>query len=280
VTRAILVAAVALCACTLLPSASAHQGHIDHVNPHFSHLEPGGTNTDTLVPNEGTLEKGWEFLVVAIAQNGTATLTLTAPSGATEREWSVAPGAVAQLNTALKESGNYTLTVADRGAGPIDVAYYFDQSCNCVGKPIPVEIPQGMVIFNIDPPKGKLVDALYPEPPAMRFKVTAAMRTGERGVWPDDFKVLTSSETPNVATDPKAPPARLHELTFTSDGTRAYFFVEATSVDRAKVASGDDVLVVPTYTLKDPVKAPAASVAAVLALLALAAFWGPLTRPR
>ncbi|MHB8606022.1 MAG: hypothetical protein ACYDCK_12285 [Thermoplasmatota archaeon] len=276
---------LALVAIAAMPMSDAHLMQLDHVNPVFGSLAPGANDTDFVRPNNESLEAGWEFVVAAIVDNATLEIRLVAPSHRVVANWSVEPGATARESTSLPETGNYSLTFHNPGTRAIRYIYYYDQSCNCIGKPVPIEIPHGIVVFNVDPPRGKSLDALFPEPPAMTMKVTAATRVNASGVWPRDFQIVAESDTPNAPQDPKAPPARVHELKIAPTAlVRYYFFVEPLAFDRAKFASADDVLVTPDYTLaevaKSPVPAVGASVTLAVALALAFALVAGGTRPR
>jgi hypothetical protein len=177
-------------------------------------------------------------------------------NGTEARTWTVEPGIVNKLTTLLPETGEYRVLLENPGNETSRYAFYFDQSCNCAGKPIPAELNPGLVIFNVDARKGQRLQANFPEPEGVAIKVTAAVLEGERGSWPEDFRTLgISTEPRDVQAREDLPVVKIHELVVEFEETgRIYFFVEPT---RYRVFdSMDDLLVTPFYEPIEEKKTP------------------------
>lgn len=275
--RLVLAVLVALLAA---PLAAAHEeGGIPHVNPFIGDLPVGEVESFSLAFEEGPFEAGWVFIVNAIVYNGTAAPNFTLRfDNASVASWSAQPGAVTRhLTGRMPSSGLYGLDVTNPGPGTVKAGFFYDQSCNCAAKPIPVEIPNGLVVFNADAKQGATWKATFPEPAVHALKVTLATRTNERSQWPQDFRVLQTSTAP-VVKDVGAGPARLHELTWTAErDDRFYFFVESTQANlsrfdtRSPQAAVASVMVTPFFEqlAAQPKPAPGAEVALVVGALAL-----------
>lgn len=279
-----------------LPPAASHSGGahaLPHVNPQGGWLNATETETYDLFFAEsptGFFDAGWVFVVNGIVYEGNATPAMSLLfQNRTVATWAIAPGKVTrQLTGLMPETGLYQLQLRNPGPGRVHVGFFYDQSCNCAAKPIPVEVPNGMVIFNADAQKGSTWRATFSEPAVHRLRLDLATRTDERSRWPGDFRVLQSSTA--AASPASAPNARLHELTWTADATaRYYVFVQSVAADYGKFDTSSperavgSVMVTPLFeqTGTAPKGAPsieAALMVVTMAGLALAARGPP--RPR
>lgn len=277
-----LLAVAALLLTALLPPTQANhpQGGFIHVNPWRGTLAPGANETIPLDFERGPFEKGWEFVVSAVVLSNGTTLTATLTfENRTVQSWRVAPGGTRHLSTVMPETGFYSLVMLNDGNETIRYAFFYDQSCDCAGKPIPFEIDGGIVIFNQDLEPGQKVKAVFYEPPAMAVKIWLAKRTGTGGAWPRDFTVLSQSFNATVVRDPEAPTegeARFHEFAFTADETtRYYYFVQSKVVFLDRLQSPNDVFVIPQFKVsydEQPVKQTPLDAWPALTAIAAAAF--------
>lgn len=275
------------------PLAVAHGGgEFPHVNPLSVTLAPGQNRTLELTFEENmtraamgnkSFEAGWVFILNAVPQVGgapmvvelrpghnvnlgdaVATWTITAPAGNTSLQATTVHAAALMPVTDV-----YSL-VFRHGGGTSNatLTFFYDQTCNCAGKPIPVEVPNGLVVFNADVKKGATWMASFPKPPVHDLKVTLATRSDLRSRWPEDFAVLQTKQDA-VARDV----ARLYEVTWTAeqDG-RHYFFVESTKQDLSKFNPRDPiagVMVTPFFEQQGaaaPQKTPLGAEVALLAV--------------
>ncbi|MBI4415374.1 MAG: hypothetical protein HY557_00135 [Euryarchaeota archaeon] len=205
--------------------ATAHEGGVDHGAVFNGTLAAQASVTRHLDFEGGQpLVGGWVFLLGARVEGElVARLTVGA---SVAKEWTIAPGGTQIRTTILPETGVYDLTLENPGAADVRYWAYFDQSCRCIGKFVPAEIPDGYVIFNTDTTGPSTVFAQLNDPPAMDVKVSAALLTGQEGVWPSDFQILAVSATP-VQRTVRDITVWLHELRFdVGTATTVYFFVQ------------------------------------------------------
>lgn len=271
----------------LAPVAAAHGGHeAEHVNPARIDLAPGASNTTELTFTEGmgngSFEAGWVFVLNAILIPGSAPATVElhvgheVALGRAVATFTVQAGPTQRFTAAMPETGVYSIVVRNPSvAQNTSLLYFFDQSCNCAGKPIPVELPAGLVLFNVDVPRPSTWKATFPEPPVHRLSVVLATRENPNSSWPQDFRVLQRSDQA-VLRDVGAGPARLHELTWTADQPgRYYFFVQSAGIDLSKFDRADpvgSVMITPLYEqLKDTPKATPLGLAALVVALGVGA---------
>jgi hypothetical protein len=286
-----------LLALMLLPLAAAHEGHeAEHVNPIRIELAPGGEATREMTFTEGmgngTFEQGWIFTISGLVGAGSAPMHVelrrghTVALGAAAAAWEFTQPATQTFTASFPATDVYTLAFHNNDTTRnATLLYFFDQSCNCAGKPIPVEVANGLVIFNVDVKRGATWMATFPEPRAYPITVALAEQTGSGGRWPQDFRVLQTSAQATTR-DVGAGPVRLHEVQWTSPADeRAYFFVTAGTVDLSRVDRSSaeaflgSLMITPYYeqvasTTPKPTPAPEAP------LLALAIVVGSLLTAR
>lgn len=290
----------AVLALLLLPAAlaAAHGGNeAPHVNPFQVQLAPGGLQHIELTFTEGGPDgrfgPGWVFVLNAAMPDGSAPMVVALRPGhlgglgAEVAAWRLGPG-VQRVTGPMPAEDVYTLEFRHGGGpGNASLLFFYDQSCNCAAKPIPVEVPNGLVVFNADAKKGATWKATFPEPAVHHLKVTLAKRTAEASRWPEDFQVLQTSAAATVR-DVGAGPARLHEVTWTADAdTRYYFFVESVAADRAKFDASSperamgSVMVTPLFEQLAAAAKPAPGLEAAggLAAVATAALAARRLRP-
>ncbi|MGQ0534575.1 MAG: hypothetical protein ACT4PT_00690 [Methanobacteriota archaeon] len=223
-------------------SHEAHDGALLHTVVDGGTLAPASSHEIPVIWFEDTpLEATWLFLVVAVAEPGPVEVTLILGDAAVDA-WTIAPGATRVGSTILPETGNYTLRFTNPSASAeTSYRFYFDQSCACAGKRIPLEIPDGVAVFNVEAEKGQRVVAGLPEPPAYGMRVVAARLTGVEGDWPSDFSELDSSDEGPV-----------HYVSFVAPATeRYYFMLEATEVHAANATRAEDHIVIPRIEVQE-----------------------------
>lgn len=292
-----LLAPAALLA-TLASAAApslAHEDHTPHVNPLTADLGPGEDRTWFLEFTEdetsgGKFGAGWVFVVSARHLEGPAARIelLTAGDNRTVGSWTVEPGNATQVFSGFMPSEDfYSLRVTNPAEeGRLRMIFFYDQSCNCAAKPIPFEVPDGLVVFNIDVVQGRRVKAEILEPPAMSIDLWLATRTDEASVWPEDFRVLQESREARAFREEGAPSeGRVHTFEFTADATqRYYFFAQSDEVFRDRIdpqSPGASLLIVPQYevTEGEPKATPLGGLLP-LAALALAGLLAAALRAR
>lgn len=239
---ALVLAALFLAAA---PLGAAHEGGLHHGAMLEGTLAPGAQVSKGLEYGGGQLAGGWIFLLGGRVTGGPLHATLSLASGAVN-DWSIPPGDTWTTTIVLPETAAYTLLLENRGTSAVSYTIYFDQSCECSGKLIFPNIPDGIIIFNHDTTGPAEVFAQFNEPRAMRVKVTAALRTGPAGDWPADFTTLAVSSAP-VERTVGGEPILLHELTVeVSSATRVYYFVQGLELT-APSPTPPDLLISPFY---------------------------------
>lgn len=251
---------------TGLAAGHGGEGHIPHMNIVVQDIAGGAVADHRLEFEEGPLRAGWVFALIIAQQGGNMPLwvAVVSENGTEARNWTLQQGIVNKLTTLLPETGEYEVHLENPGNETARYGFYFDQSCNCAGKPIPAELNPGLVIFNVDAQRGRRVQANFPEPEGVAIKVTAAVLDGERGSWPEDFRVLGISTKPrDVRAREDLPVVKIHELIVKFEETgRIYFFVEP--LHYRQFDSMDDLLVTPFYEPLEKKEAPGPHLLAVL----------------
>lgn len=228
---------------------AAHGDGIGHGAVFNGTLFPGERVTRHLDFEDGPLIADWVFMIGARVQGESLTVDLSTGDNVVA-SWTIAPTTGVVHTMTIPQTGSYNLTFRDEGTASTTYWAYFDQSCNCLGKFIPAEIPTGMVIFNTDTRGPTSLFAQFNEPNAMKVRVTAALRTDPRGQWPSDFRTLAVSNAPVQRQVEDAPPVWLHEFNLeVPEATRVYFFVHGV-VLLSPSPSSVDLLITPYYEAK------------------------------
>lgn len=245
-------ALVVLAALSLLwvpgaPPVAAHGDGINHGAVFSGTLAPSEQVTKHLDYEEGPLVGGWVFMVGARVEGGPLAIDLVLLADVVAT-WSFAPTSGSVRTMMLPQTGNYNFTFRNEGSATVNYWVYFDQSCNCLGKFIPAEIPTGMIIFNFDTSGPGTLFAQFNEPSVMKVRVTASLMTSTRASWPGDFRTLAVSNAPVKRQVEGLPPVWLHELEFpVPRKERVFFFVEGVSFDSANYTSSGDLYITPGY---------------------------------
>lgn len=174
-----------------LPSAAAHGG-MGHLSVEVEDYAPGQTVVSTIDGgNEGPLRKGWVFALGSIVQAPGRLEVSLARDGAVSDRYVWEDG-VTHFNTTRLVVDEYVdVRIHNPTNQTVRAGFYFDQSCNCAGKTIP--LPMGTVLFNYKfPAKGQV----HIEVPILEgWGVDAVIATlpPNGKTWPTDFDVLVRS---------------------------------------------------------------------------------------
>jgi MYXO-CTERM domain-containing protein len=224
-----------------LPFADAHGGgEFPHVNPFPVRLGPGEAqfleltfeeNMTKAAEGNHSFEAGWVFVLSAFLTSDSAPVQVALhpghnlSRGPAVANWTLASHGTQVVTAGMPVTDVYTLELRHGGGpGRTNMTFFYDQSCECAGKPIPLEVPNGAVLFNVDVKQGQTWKATFPEPPAYDLSIVLAERTNPLSRWPQDFSVLGRSDQP-VVRDVGAGPVRLHELGWTAQHDGAYYFL-------------------------------------------------------
>ncbi|MGH9896276.1 MAG: hypothetical protein ACREA0_30640, partial [bacterium] len=163
-----------LCLLVLLglwaPSAAGHEGGtgFHHLSVEVRQLNASEARSYALESDEGPFRQGWVFIVYGgVEGSGSVVVNLT-HGGQLVDQWTWRPGAYAKNTTRLPATGDYNLTLWNPGPESTKFAFYFDQSCNCQVKVIP--LPGGFVLFNYDLPAGRDAFVGFPTLPGWHVK--------------------------------------------------------------------------------------------------------------
>ncbi len=187
--RALLaIATLAILALAAAPALA------DHPTNHFSvsvkDLAPEESITIHAGFEGGPLQKDWVFILVGAVISDHAPLQVVLSlHGDDLGEWIWAPAEEAHLATlALPEtSRDYVIELTNIGNESLRYAFYFDQSCDCLAKPLP--FPGSFAIFNYDFKEGDDVWFSFDAPPGTEYEYEVLTRIGESGEYPMGFAV-------------------------------------------------------------------------------------------
>jgi hypothetical protein len=198
----------------------ADGGGVDHVTLMQGELAPGAERVYQLKFGEGPLREGWLFALVGQVRSGAAALTLLDPSGQTAGQWRWETGAKTRWEgLSIPRDGDYRVRVASVGAEALRYTLYYDQSCFCAGKKMPLE--GGVVIFQGSATPGTPVEAWLGINDGMETSVEVAYRSAPAGRWPGDYTLIDI--TPQ--TDTQSETFRQDSLAFTSKSADPYFVI-------------------------------------------------------
>lgn len=211
-----------------IPGALAHEGSIHHVNPYTIQVPPGEAAESPIEFEEGDLREDWLFVVNAFAEASLPVSVTLRGENSSVMNWTLlGDGSTRYLTTRIPATAPYWLRFQNPGSEAARVTFYYDASCNCAGKPIPPDVPYGLVVFQVDPLGGERLRTVIPEPRALDLRVTHALRLNATSQWPGDFRVLEES----TAAVPREQ-ANVHLFEWTAESAeRHYFVVTATSTD-------------------------------------------------
>lgn len=223
--RTLLVPLV-ICLAFLAPTGSAHMGHCEgsedelcHISVTVQDLAPGQEHTYKLHSERvgGDFPEGWIVTAFGGIQGNGAVIVNLTTGNETLQQWTWTAGGFHSNSTRIERTGHYELRLRNTGAETVRYGFYYDQSCNCAYKVIP--LPGGFVLFNYDLPAGRDVSVGFPTIEGWHVRAKLAKLTNDSGEWPRDYDVLWTAEQKNKG---------WLYLNFTSgfQGTH-YVFVEA-----------------------------------------------------
>lgn len=189
-----------------------------HLTVEVRELGPGESRHHDLATDEGPFQAGWVFIAYGGVQGNASVVVNLTHEGTPVDQWVWTPGEYHKNTTRLQDTGNHELTLWNPSkVDKTRYAFYFDQSCNCVGKQIP--LPGGFVIFNYDLPAHKKAYVGLPSIPGWKLHAAVATLDQATANWPDDFQILTQGGVEGRG---------WLNLTWTTPRTARYFvFVEA-----------------------------------------------------
>lgn len=216
-----LIAALALLlGCAGTAATLAADGGVDHVTLIEGELAAGASKVYQLKFGEGALRQGWLFALVGRVRAGAADLTLLDPTGKPAGQWRwETSDAPRWEGLTIPRDGDYSLRVAGVGAQTLRYTLYYDQSCFCAGKKVPLE--GGVVIFQGSAAAGAPVEAWLGINDGMETSVQVAYRVAASGRWPDDYRIIPV--TPSI--DTQGETFRQESLAFTAPSSDPYFVI-------------------------------------------------------
>lgn len=249
-----------LVAIVFAPAASAHEGGtgFHHLSVEVRDLNATEARSYHLESDEGPFREGWVFLVYGgVEGSGRVVVNLT-HANRTVTQWEWSGGAFSKNTTRLPGTGDYNLTLWNPSASKVRYAFYFDQSCNCQMKVIP--LPGGFVLFNYDFPAGRDAFVGFPTLPGWHVKgAVATLKEGTEARWPQDFDILVE----NARRD-----RGWINFTFKTPTTaRYYVFMEALAG-----ATVENPVTLTPLVEADPPKAPAPSAFVMILAVGIMAF--------
>lgn len=265
VSRRLLL--IALSVALLVPSPLASGGHppeeeaeaFTHITLSVEDLPPGETVVHHLLSPEGPLRAGWIYIIYGGVQGeGQVVVNLTHAGDLTDRfVWT--GGAFHKNSTKIQGTGDHDLVLWNPTNDTVRYAFYYDQSCNCAGKSIP--LPGGFVLFNNKFQAGREVTYdLFVYDEAITLKAALAAYDPERSTadWPEDFDILEEKTVSGKD---------WLNFTFTPEETATYYvFYEAV----AGASPEEPVMLTPIIEVEsDEGEAPASVVAWLFLALVL-----------
>jgi hypothetical protein len=193
---------------------------LGHLHLDVRDLGPGESYVHHVESVEGPLRAGWIYILYGYVEgDGHVIVELDHEGNVTDRfVWT--GGGYHHNSTKVRHSGAHDLTLTNPTNATLRYAFYYDQSCNCDGKVIPV--PRGFVLFNHDFEAGREVrHALYVYDEAITLRARLATHDKDlaTGNWPADFRVLDEQTVDGQA---------WIEFRFTPPVTQTYYvFYEA-----------------------------------------------------
>lgn len=185
-----------------MPGDAAHGEHPPACNDEvFFHLcldiyelEPGETKIRHLSSPEGDLRAGWVYIIYGgVDGQGTVTATLEA-NGEPVDQFVWTPG-FHKNSTKIQQTGPHDLVLHNPSNDTAArYAFYYDQSCNCAGKLIP--LPGGFVLFNYELPADTDVTIRFPliDGWGLEGAVARLDPDAQFARWPADYTLLMQSK--------------------------------------------------------------------------------------
>lgn len=209
-------------------------GFFPHVTVRTVRLDAGNATTLPLAFEGGAFAADWALVINAEVDGGPVDVTLTQEDATVETWTLAATDGTQHLHGALAREARANLTF-EAGGRPSNVTFYYDMSCDCAGKTIPVAIEDGRVVFRVHVQEGATWRATIPEPPAHRLAVDLTERTDPASRYPDDFRTLFESREP-IRTGGRA----YHTFEWTAEATKDhYFWLQSVETNASAVGNTD-----------------------------------------
>lgn len=193
--RALLVVTILAAAMVLVGAAAADHPALDHLHVIVEDVEGGDTHRIPInSTTHGDLRAGWIYILYAHAEGNHSLQVELEMNGTQVDRFTWMPGGFNTNTTKIQETGPHELAITNPGNSTVRFAFYYDQSCNCDGKQIP--LPGGVVMFNYPFPADAPVKVAYPI--ALDWHVKGTLATHDDGLstahWPEDFEILEETE--------------------------------------------------------------------------------------
>ncbi len=197
----ILLVATLLCALVLAAGATSadhpadESGALDHLNVKIEDVEGGDTHRVPIQSTtHGDLRAGWIYILYGHVDGNHSLHVELEMNGTKVDEFTWSAGTFNTNTTKIQETGPHELAITNPGNSTARYAFYYDQSCNCDGKQIP--LPGGVVMFNYPFPADTPVQLSYPIALDWHVKGTLATHDDEltTAQWPADFEILEEKE--------------------------------------------------------------------------------------
>jgi MYXO-CTERM domain-containing protein len=220
---------LALCALVVaLPGAQADHAPIseegiDHLNLKVEDIGPGESHAlEVLSLDHGGLRPGWIYLIYGYVQgNASLDVAFRHEHEGVTATWRWDPWTFAANTTKVRHEGRHEVILTNNGDESVLYAFYYDQSCNCAGKVIP--LPGGVVLFNNMFPAGHTVNIAYPLLAGWHLYGALATHdeTKPTASWPEDFEILAETEARGPARE--GAPVGWLNFTFEPAETRMHY---------------------------------------------------------
>lgn len=184
-----------LLAASAAPPGAAHEGGpgFHHLSVDVRELNATESRSYALESDEGPFREGWVFIVYGGTEGPGRVIVNLTHANRTVTQWQWGAGSFHKNTTRLPATGGYNLTLWNPSDARVRYAFYFDQSCNCQSKVIP--LPGGFVLFNYDFPAGRDAFVGFPTLPGWHLQgAVATLREGTEAHWPQDFEILVEQE--------------------------------------------------------------------------------------
>lgn len=170
-----------------------------HLSVDVKDYPPGQTVSSKIDGgSEGPLQKGWIFGLGSIVEApGQLRVALGRDGNVTERFVWGSEGT--NFNTTRLQHDDYVdVQIHNPTNQTVRAGFYFDQSCNCAGKTIP--LPGGTVFFDYEFPERSRVKVQVPILEGWGVEAAVATTEARGRYWPDDFAILLtkSQSTPGM----------------------------------------------------------------------------------
>lgn len=252
----------------LLPLAAAHgpgASEQAHLNVRPVTLDPGASATYPIETGEGPWIKGMVFVVYVVFFNESRNLDVSLVYNDTTdaTTWTGLAEERNYLSARIPyDDGPYDLRFTNRADHQVRLLFYFDQTCNCSMKPVPLK--EGWVVFGYDLKKGHRTRIAMPLVATWTVEGSLTTLANDRARFPDDFHVVDH----RTASGP-------HWLNFTVDPPRDDRYVVFLTVHEGSPTLPDPKKYVSITPLVEDVKgtSPAAGLALLLLASAVAVAW-------